>query len=178
MIIVYRTENKVNGRFYYGLHTADDKYYLGSGYRLKKAIKKYGKENFIRRTVREFDTVEAAREFEKLVIEAVINNPACYNVNNGGTGVVKGNIPWNKGKKCPGVGGRKPGFKHTDDWKSKMVESVKKSTKTMYLDTQTGVFYYNIQEAADALNIKHGTLKAMLSGQNPNKTSLIRSKDR
>lgn len=110
MIIVYRTENKVNGRFYYGLHTADDKYYLGSGYRLKKAIKKYGKENFIRRTVREFDTVDEAREFEKLVIDAVINNPACYNVNNGGSGAVKCNTPWNKGKKCPGVGVRKPGF--------------------------------------------------------------------
>lgn len=48
--IIYQTTCVVNNKFYIGQHKckkADDTY-LGSGILLKKALKKYGKNNFIR----------------------------------------------------------------------------------------------------------------------------------
>lgn len=59
-MIVYRTENKITGKFYYGVHNNTRERYLGSGELLKKAIEKHGRDNFVRRTVMEFDT-EALR---------------------------------------------------------------------------------------------------------------------
>ncbi len=49
--IIYETENKVNGKIYVGKHSTDNlgDGYLGSGEKLKKAIKKHGKKNFFRR---------------------------------------------------------------------------------------------------------------------------------
>lgn len=48
--IVYLTTNLVNNKIYIGVHSTydlnDD--YLGSGFALKKAINKYGKEKFKR----------------------------------------------------------------------------------------------------------------------------------
>ena len=111
-MIVYRTENKVNGKFYYGVHQGDNPKYLGSGVALKNAIKKYGRKNFIRRTIMKFDTAEEAYAFEALMVDdALLNDPNCYNSCLGGVGGVGKNEPWNKGKKTPGIGsGRKPGF--------------------------------------------------------------------
>ena len=45
---IYKTTNLINGKIYIGKRQKQefDKYYLGSGIYLKKAIEKYGKENF------------------------------------------------------------------------------------------------------------------------------------
>ena len=44
----YITTNKVNGKQYVGAHTEkkDNDRYLGTGQLIKKAIKKYGRDNF------------------------------------------------------------------------------------------------------------------------------------
>jgi hypothetical protein len=42
MAIVYCTHNKINGKKYIGSHSANNPNYLGSGFRLKIAIKKSG----------------------------------------------------------------------------------------------------------------------------------------
>lgn len=51
MYCIYRITNCINGKTYIGKHeyhkTPYDKY-MGSGVYLKKAYKKYGKENFIK----------------------------------------------------------------------------------------------------------------------------------
>ena len=45
-MIIYKTTNLVNGKIYIGQDKNNNPNYYGSGLHLKKAIKKYGKENF------------------------------------------------------------------------------------------------------------------------------------
>ena len=47
----YKTTNSVNGHYYIGVHKTEDfnDGYIGSGTVLKKAIKKHGKENSLKR---------------------------------------------------------------------------------------------------------------------------------
>lgn len=48
--LVYQTTNKLNNKIYIGVHSTKNinDGYLGSGTALKKAVKKYGKQNFKR----------------------------------------------------------------------------------------------------------------------------------
>lgn len=43
----------------------------------------------------------------------------------------------------------------------------------LILDKSNGVFYYSVVEAANSINIKPTTLRAMLRGENKNKTHFI-----
>jgi hypothetical protein len=85
---IYKTTNCLNGKYYYGAHStkniADE--YLGSGVALKKAIQKYGKENFYREII-EFCNGEDEMYLkeEKIVAEHYKKNE-CYNMNVGGKG--------------------------------------------------------------------------------------------
>ena len=45
-MIIYKTTNLVNKKIYIGQDSKNNPEYLGSGAIVKKAIKKYGKENF------------------------------------------------------------------------------------------------------------------------------------
>jgi hypothetical protein len=49
--IIYKTTNKINEKKYIGLHGGDNPEYLGSGKLITSAIKKYGKENFVRTVI-------------------------------------------------------------------------------------------------------------------------------
>lgn len=53
--ILYKTTNLINGKTYIGIHKTNnlEDGYLGSGFSLIKAVKKYGKNNF-KREVLEF----------------------------------------------------------------------------------------------------------------------------
>lgn len=91
--IVYKTTNLVNNFIYIGVHRQDFHFpvifddYLGSGKHLIRAIKKYGKENFIRETLHVFYTPEEAYSKEKeLVNEAFILRKDVYNLKLGGNG--------------------------------------------------------------------------------------------
>lgn len=45
-MIIYKTINIINNKIYIGRDMHNNPNYLGSGYILSKAIKKYNKENF------------------------------------------------------------------------------------------------------------------------------------
>ena len=58
--IVYETTNLINGKYYIGVHRKNGKNYLGSGKILIYAIKKYGRDNFMREILRKFDNKKDA----------------------------------------------------------------------------------------------------------------------
>lgn len=86
---IYKITNILNGKFYIGKHETndpDDRYY-GSGVHLKRAIKKYGKENFTKEVLFVFDTEEEMNAKEKeLVTEDFALLKSNYNKGPGGEG--------------------------------------------------------------------------------------------
>lgn len=86
--IVYRTENLVTGAYYIGAHETSvlEDGYLGSGKILKRAIKKYGVENFKRVVLAHCSTRERMYVLERLIISRHLGHPDCYNIARGGKG--------------------------------------------------------------------------------------------
>lgn len=89
--IVYKTTNTMTGEFYVGHHKT--KYpeifdgYFGSGLLLQRAIKKYGKENFIREILFVFETLTEAKSKEREIVnEEFVKLDYIYNIACGGTG--------------------------------------------------------------------------------------------
>lgn len=89
---IYVTKNIINGKMYVGKHTykgsdSYDKHYLGSGYILKRAIKKYGKENFTQEILEYNSSKEENAQREIYWIQKLNTLvPNGYNVDKGGTG--------------------------------------------------------------------------------------------
>lgn len=84
--LVYKTTNLVNGKYYIGVHSCkcNPCKYLGSGKALKAAIRKYGRGNFKRETLREFSTREQAFQYEKEIVD--FKSSQTYNLGAGGEG--------------------------------------------------------------------------------------------
>ena len=82
---IYKITNKINNKFYIGMHQTKklDDGYMGSGKRLKLAIKKYGIENFNKEILHIFDNEEDMKNKEK---ELVILDEMSYNLCEGGKG--------------------------------------------------------------------------------------------
>lgn len=87
---IYKTTNKINGKSYIGMCSSEKRFstYLGSGLLLKQAIKKYGKDAFVRTILEECDTDEDLRISEEKWINYydAVNSPKFYNLMEGGRG--------------------------------------------------------------------------------------------
>lgn len=89
-IYIYKTTNKINGKIYIGQHKYEsllkDDGYLGSGKKIKPAIKKYGKENFSKEIIDFATSSSEADALEKYYIEKYdATNPKIgYNLMLGG----------------------------------------------------------------------------------------------
>ena len=83
--LVYKITNTINNKIYIGCHKTKDKNdnYFGSGKILKRAIKKYGIENFTKSIIFEASSSEEMFEKEKQLVEI---GPHSYNLKHGGFG--------------------------------------------------------------------------------------------
>lgn len=112
---IYKITNLLNNKIYIGKHSTDDLNdgYMGSGTIIKKAIKKYGIENFRKEYLAFCDTESKLNWFEKFYIKKYdsTNYDIGYNLTYGGDGVIptedvririskskKGKQTWIKGK--------------------------------------------------------------------------------
>lgn len=104
--IIYKITNTLNNKIYIGKHQTENinDSYFGSGVSLKKGIKKYGKEFFIKEILFIFNTENEMNLKEKeLVTERFINRRDTYNKSLGGEG-----------------GANFKGKKHTNETKQKL----------------------------------------------------------
>lgn len=123
---IYLTVNKVNGKTYVGQRKFIKKNknkswkesYLGSGIHIKKAILKYGKENFEKFLIQYCETKDELNEQEKFwIAEYRRRGKAEYNIADGGQG----------GIKCPSISEACKGRKASEEQKKKMSEKYKGS---------------------------------------------------
>lgn len=86
---IYKVTNKINGKIYIGKHQTKDLNdgYMGSGKYLKRAIEKYGIDNFKKEIIFQFDNEEDMNSKEaELVNEDFVNDEKNYNLCPGGKG--------------------------------------------------------------------------------------------
>jgi hypothetical protein len=123
---IYKITNTINNKIYIGMSTKDNENYLGSGTLISKAVKKYGKEHFIKEVIEHCDSLEILqiREIFWISYYKQSHKEDCYNLHEGGKGGnwkkfmseeaskialdniknaggqwKKGHIPWIMGKK-------------------------------------------------------------------------------
>jgi group I intron endonuclease len=85
-MIIYKTTNLINQKFYVGKDTHNNPNYYGSGKRLKLAIQKYGIENFKKEIIEICDSVEKLNERERFWIKELNAINEGYNISLGGDG--------------------------------------------------------------------------------------------
>lgn len=93
--IVYKTTNKINNKYYIGVHQTNDieDGYLGSGKVIRQAIKRYGYKAFYKDILAVYNNKNDMYAKEKeLVNEKTLSDPLCYNLLNGGRDTFKNSI--------------------------------------------------------------------------------------
>jgi hypothetical protein len=88
-MIVYCTTNKINGKKYIGSDSNNNPEYYGSGVYIKKALKKYGKLNFVKHIMCKTNDIKLMKELEEYWIEYfdAYNNPLFYNATKHAAGI-------------------------------------------------------------------------------------------
>ena len=77
---VYKITCKITGEFYFGSSfSAKSDYYWGSGRKIKEQISKYGKENFVKEILEEFDDRVEAHKVENQYIDKFRHDDKCLN---------------------------------------------------------------------------------------------------
>ena len=105
-MFIYKTTNLINGKIYIGKRHKDISGYLGSGTIFRNAVKKYGRENFIREILEDnIDDPDILCEREKywILFFDSANLEIGYNLTIGGKGSY--------------------GFRHSDETKKRMSEN-------------------------------------------------------
>lgn len=170
---VYETTNKVNGMKYIGkciyFRQNDWQKYLGSGTYLKRAIEKYGKENFIKVILDEAYSNEELNELEEEYIRRfdAVKSPQYYNIKETSIGgdVFSSNprkeeIRRMRRTQMAGEGNHQYGKPKTQ----RMIESVKEAnSRAVEID---GVQYASQKEAAQATGLKETALSYRLRSGN------------
>jgi hypothetical protein len=134
---IYITENLLNGKKYIGqrAYTKGWQGYLGSGRALKRAIKKYGRMNFSRKIISEWETF--------ILENDAVKNPQFYNLIEGGSTSPRGFA----------------NHKHTEEHKEK---ARKNAMRPVTID---GITYSSRAEAKQQLGCNNSRLTKLANGQ-------------
>lgn len=92
---IYKTTNLKNGKYYVGMHSTDDLEdgYMGSGKRLRRSLKKHGREIFKFEILEFFSDRKSLIEREKeLVNEELLKDSSSMNLKKGGEGGIVNDI--------------------------------------------------------------------------------------
>lgn len=134
--IVYETINKINGKVYVGKHKTENiekDTYIGSGNLIKRAVKKYGAENFERAVLFCAFTEEAAYEVEALIVnEEFVRRVDTYNLCTGGVGSYTMSQEFKDGvaKRMTGAGNPNFGKPMSESTKAKLRKTMEGRTLT------------------------------------------------
>lgn len=85
-MLIYKTTNQLNGKIYVGQDSKNDDTYYGSGKYFKRALKKYGKENFKKEILEYCSTKKELDEREVFWITNLNSIEDGYNFATGGQG--------------------------------------------------------------------------------------------
>ncbi|CAG7579897.1 MAG: endodeoxyribonuclease [uncultured marine phage] len=85
-MVIYKTTNLKNGKFYIGKDERNHPDYYGSGLLLNRAIEKYGKENFVKEILEECFTRDELNNREIYWIDELNAIKDGYNIAIGGSG--------------------------------------------------------------------------------------------
>ena len=85
---IYKIINKINDRVYIGKHKTEnlDDGYMGSGKLLKRAIAKYGPENFIKEILHQCSSEQEMNDKEAEIVTEEFCKGHVYNICSGGQG--------------------------------------------------------------------------------------------
>lgn len=131
---VYETKNLINQKIYVGVHKTKNinDSYLGSGKYLKDAIKHYGRENFKKRILYQYDNASEAYNKEREIVNSeFVQRDDTYNISTGGC-VSPDWIEERKVKQRNCVSGRNHprfGIPLSEDHKAKISKSSKNRPK-------------------------------------------------
>jgi group I intron endonuclease len=181
--ILYKVTNKVNGKFYVGIHSSvklNDSY-LGSGTVIKRSVAKYGKENHVKEVIVFAEDRNQLEYIEsKVVNEELIAHPLCLNLKLGG----KGGRILNEESKAA-ISKALTGIKHSSEAKMKMSiarkgktfseehkrgisEAKKKRNRSMYKPLLVdGIEYYNVYDAVVGSGISRATVLRRIKTDDP-----------
>jgi len=137
-MVIYKTTNLINGKFYIGQDSINNPNYYGSGVLLEKAIKKYGKNNFIKEIIEYCNSKNELDEKEIYYIKKYDSINKGYNLSIGGNGgpnflgrshseetKQKMKLSWDDKKRDPNFLHNMTGFKHSEETKKKYSETRK-----------------------------------------------------
>lgn len=85
-MVIYKTTNLLNGKYYVGKDEKNDPKYLGSGKILKLSISKYGIENFKKEILEHCKDRDELNDREIFWINSLSATTLGYNITEGGTG--------------------------------------------------------------------------------------------
>jgi hypothetical protein len=146
--IVYKTTNTINNKIYVGIHSTNnlEDSYLGSGWVLKDAIKKYGRDKFNRELLYVYTTRKEAIKMESIIVDKeFIKRKDTYNLALGGMGGVLDQ--W---------GSNNPMWGKTPKGAKKVIATHKDGTI---------VLANSIKELSKHINIARGNIRNLLKKQ-------------
>lgn len=130
---VYEITNNINGKKYIGKRSCnvpiEDDTYMGSGKLIKRAINKYGKDNFSKKILEVCDSAETAFEKEKhyIIKYHAKSNPNYYNLAEGGRGAnwIKSKTPEDLLAWKRKMSESRKGRIITEEWMAKIIKTRK-----------------------------------------------------